>query len=286
MSLGLDLGDDVRRRGAARSAEHPFHVRGDRQTPHTRREIANLQPRNLDRIVQRHELRQLERNVVRGVLEEAVAVAVANHVRRAILADWQRGRSPQLAGVEILDVEHFAGTIADAIVGPLRNLMLLAVDCPRVSSALDRDLESERRICDHVDPRRRRPLALAENRQVLTAVRGKSAEPVEKFDLAPRHQDLRPPYRREFAAAAALPPARTSPSRLTCSDSVPRRLSSTARATVCSTLRSSAETRSARSTKIFPQALCPSGADRAGTSSEPGPRARLAVPDGTTAAAR
>src|SRR5208337_5145968 len=70
-----------------------------------------------------------------------------------------------------------------------------AVDCPGVAGAFDRDLEAERRIREHVEPRRRRPLSLTENRHVLAAVRGKSAEAVEKFDLAPRYRGLRPAYR-------------------------------------------------------------------------------------------
>src|SRR5580704_3627040 len=73
--------------------------------------------------------------------------------------------------------------------------MLLTVDRPGVTRAFDRNLEAEGRIRDHVDPRRRRPLSFAENRYVLTAVRGKAAKPVEKFEVAPRHRDIRLAYR-------------------------------------------------------------------------------------------
>src|ERR1700683_5100033 len=128
---------------------------------------------------------------MRGVLEDAVAVAVTDDVRRAILANRQRGRSPQLPGIEILNIEHLAGTVADRVVRPLRNLMLLAVDCPGVARALDRDLEAERLIRDHVDPRRRRPLSLAENRHVLASIAGDPAESVEDLEIAPRQQNIR-----------------------------------------------------------------------------------------------
>src|SRR6266404_909895 len=75
--------------------------------------------------------------------------------------------------------------------------MLLTVDCPGVTRAFDRNLEAERRIRDHVDPRRRRPLSFAESRDVLTAVCGKPAKSIEKFDIAPRHHDIRSVYRRD-----------------------------------------------------------------------------------------
>src|SRR5580658_4303116 len=130
------------------------------------------------------------------MLEDGVAVAVANDVRRAdVFANRQRGRSPQLAGVEVADVEHLAGAVAHRIVRPLRNLMLLAVDGPGVAGAFDRNREAERRICNNVDPWRGRPLPFAENRHVLAAVRGKSAEPVEGFEIAPRRRGRRSLYR-------------------------------------------------------------------------------------------
>ena len=40
------------------------------------------EPRDLDRIVERHELQQLERDAVRRVLEAAVALAVTDDVGR------------------------------------------------------------------------------------------------------------------------------------------------------------------------------------------------------------
>src|SRR6204780_4833436 len=128
---------------------------------------------------------------MRGVLEDAVAVAVTNDIRRAILANRQRGRSPQIAGIEVLNIKPLAGPVADRVVRPLRKLMLLAVDCPGVARALDRDLEAERLIRDHVDPRRRRPLSLAENRHVLASIGGEPAESVEELEIAPRQQNIR-----------------------------------------------------------------------------------------------
>ena len=53
---------------------------------------------------------------MRGVLEDAVAVAVANDVRRDILANRDRGRSPQLIGIQVVNVDHLAGTVAHRIV--------------------------------------------------------------------------------------------------------------------------------------------------------------------------
>ena len=58
-------------------AEHPFGIRRDRQPPGAAGAILDLRARDLDRIVDRHELEEFERDPVRGVLEAAVALTVA-----------------------------------------------------------------------------------------------------------------------------------------------------------------------------------------------------------------
>ncbi len=101
---GVDLGDDERRRGGARRAEHPLDVGGHRQPARPAAAVAERQARDLDGVVERHELQQVERDAVRLVLEAAVALAVAGHVgMRPVVADRQRGRAPQLAGVLVAE---------------------------------------------------------------------------------------------------------------------------------------------------------------------------------------
>ena len=56
----------------------------DRQPPVPLRIVAHRQPRDLDRIRQRHVLQQLERDAVRVMLEAAVALAVARDIGRGL----------------------------------------------------------------------------------------------------------------------------------------------------------------------------------------------------------
>ena len=221
--------------------------------------IADLQPGNLDRVFERHVLQQLERDAVRGVLETAVALAVPNDIGRGLLANRQRGGAPEFAVVFVANVDHFARPVADRIVGPRRELILLAVDRPRIAAAFDRDLEAEGRVGDDVDPGRRRPLPLAEDRHVFAPVVCEAAKAIEEFELraaagaASRHSVSR--ARRLGGGATA---AADSSRRLTCSKRLPRRLKSTARATLWSRLRASGETSSARRTNTVPaRALLP-----------------------------
>ena len=156
--LGIDLGDDERRRGAPRHAEHPLDAGGHRQPSRPSGRVRQRETRDLDRIVERHQLQELERDAVRDVLEARVALPVPDDVRRGLLADRQRRRPPQLARLLVPDVDRLPRRVADRIVGPGRELVLAAVDRPRVPGPALGDLEAEARIRDHVDPRRRRPL--------------------------------------------------------------------------------------------------------------------------------
>src|SRR5690606_27404444 len=107
---GVDLRRDERRGGAARGPEHPFGVSGDGEGTRTPRTVPQRQARNLDRIGQRHELQQLERDAVRLVLEAAVAEAVPGDVGPAV-ADGLRRRAPEIAAVFVADIDRFAGGV-------------------------------------------------------------------------------------------------------------------------------------------------------------------------------
>src|SRR5258708_27794130 len=133
------------------------------------------------------------------MVENGVALTMASDVGRAVLANRLRSRSPELVGILVANVNHLTRRVGDRIVRPTRNLILLAVHRPCVTTAFDRDLEAERGIGDHIDPRRGCPLAFAERRHVFAAVFCESTEAIEKLDLATRACGRRPAVARQPA---------------------------------------------------------------------------------------
>ena len=65
---------------------------------------------------------------MRIVQEAAVALAVVNGVDRLRHADRQRRGAPQFAAVLVAQVQHLMRRVADWIVGPRRQRILLAVE--------------------------------------------------------------------------------------------------------------------------------------------------------------
>src|ERR1051326_8957361 len=112
-----------------------------------------------------------------------MTLPVAGRVGPGFFADGQHGRAPELPGLLIADVENLAGRIPHRVVRPGRQLVLATVPRPGVTRARFRDLKPEAWVGNHVDPRGRRPLTLAEGRDVLASVVGKSAEAVEKLEI-------------------------------------------------------------------------------------------------------
>src|SRR6202050_2402781 len=153
--------------------------------------IMDLQPGDLDRIFERHILQKLEPDSVRGVLEAAVALTVAGEVGRTVFANRQRRGPPEFSTIFVAKIEDFAWPIADRIVGPWADLILLAVDRPRVTSAFDGDLEAEGGVGDDVDPRRGRPLSFAGDRYIFAAVTREAPQAIEKFQLRRWRSDCR-----------------------------------------------------------------------------------------------
>ena len=124
-----------------------------------------------------------------GVLEAAVALAVSGDIgARPPRGSAARVGRPQLAGLFVAHVDHLAGRIADRIIRPRRQLIFAAVERPGVARARFGHLKAKRGIGDHVDPGRRRPLSLAENRHVFTAVGGETAQAIEELQFRPRRQ--------------------------------------------------------------------------------------------------
>src|SRR4029450_5802603 len=120
------------------------------------------------------------------MFETAVALAVSGDIGPRLLADRQHRWAPQLATVFIPEVDGLARGVADRVIRPRGELVLTAVERPGVTRARLRNLEAKNRIGDHVDPGRWRPLSLAENRHILTAIRSEATEAVEELEVRPR----------------------------------------------------------------------------------------------------
>jgi hypothetical protein len=128
---------------------------------------------------------------VRLVLEPAVALPVTGDIDREVVADRKRGRPEEGAAVVVTHVDDLARPVADRIVGPGGDLVLATVDRPGAASALGRHLEAERRVGDDIDPWRRRPLPGAQDGDILPALLGEAAEPVEELKRRARRRSLR-----------------------------------------------------------------------------------------------
>src|SRR4030095_16912101 len=117
------------------------------------------------------------------MFEAAIALAVSGAIGPSLLADRQHRWAPQLATIFVTDVYRVARRVADRVIRPRGELVLTAVERPGVTRSRLRNLEAKNRIGDHVDPGRWRPLSLAENCHILTAIRSESTEAVEELEV-------------------------------------------------------------------------------------------------------
>ena len=79
--LRFDCGDDERSRPVVLISQHPIHVVSDRQLARLIASVADLQPRNLDRILERHELQSSSSAMPCEVCSRArVAETMPHHV--------------------------------------------------------------------------------------------------------------------------------------------------------------------------------------------------------------
>src|SRR5688572_23587359 len=113
---------------------------------------------------------------------------------RMSLAGWQRRSSPENAGVLITNEDGFARRIANGVVRPRGEAVVVTVPRPGESSAAFRRRESKHRVRDNIDPRGRRKRVLLRMRtaflidvnDVFTSVVGEAADPVEDFKFGGR----------------------------------------------------------------------------------------------------
>src|SRR5271157_137655 len=119
------------------------------------------------------------------MLEDGVAKSVPGDVRRCPAAGQWHGR-PEMAALFIAEVERFSASITHGIVIPRSEAKLVGILGPGVCRATLRDDGSEVRIRKDIHPWRRRHLIMRGCNDVLAAIRGESAESVEKQQIVAR----------------------------------------------------------------------------------------------------
>ena len=165
----IDNSDNEWAGGAAGGPKDPFHIGCDGQAPGPIGVVCHPQLRDLDCIIYRNELQQVQGNAMRIVFEPAIALSVRRNITRACLTDRQRRRPPYFAGILVSHVDHFAGRIAHRVVRPWSQMVLLTVERPGGPAPIDRDVEAERIIADDIDPGGGRRLPAFEDCNVLAA---------------------------------------------------------------------------------------------------------------------
>jgi len=112
----------------------------------------------------------------------AVAEPMPDHVRVPWLANGQRRHAPDIPAVIVTQVDDLRWGVADRVIRPGRQLILLCVERPGAANSIRGGHESETRIGNHVAPRCRCPLFLVQNDHVLARRVGKAAHTVEEFE--------------------------------------------------------------------------------------------------------
>src|SRR6185312_11050142 len=100
--------------------------------------------------------------------------------------DRRRGGTPFGAILRIPQQEHLARWVAYYVVRPSRDLVLLAVDGPRITAARRRHQESEIRIGDEMRPRRGRARAIAQHGDIFASILGEPTEAIPEVQLLRR----------------------------------------------------------------------------------------------------
>ena len=80
---------------------------------------------------------------MRGMLEPAVAPAMACDIGLGRVADRLGGRVPEFTGIVIAEIEYLARPIADRVVRPWCDLVLPTIGGRGIAAALGRELKAE-----------------------------------------------------------------------------------------------------------------------------------------------
>ena len=148
----VSAGDDVQLRAGPVLAEHPLHVQRHRIAAHRGRVVAERQVEHLDFVGRRHEQQQRRSETVPGVFECGVALAMPHSIRLPA-AGRQRGRRPELPCLFVADEDRLTRWIADRIVSPGGEAIVVAVSRPRVARSPLCRRKSKCGMRDDVRPR-------------------------------------------------------------------------------------------------------------------------------------
>ena len=168
-------------RRAARWPQYPFGIGCHRDLARTIRQVAQGQARNLDAVLHRHELHEIDGDFMRGMLEPAVAAAMPGDIGGIVVAHRLGGGAPDFAAGLVGEIDDFARPVADGIVRPRGQLVFAAVDRPSVAAAFRRDLKAKGRIGYDIDPGGGRRISARQNDNIFPGIFGKPAMAIEKF---------------------------------------------------------------------------------------------------------
>ena len=93
-----------------------------------------------------------------------------------------------MAALFVADVKGFSAGIAYGIVVPRREAEFMGILAPCVGAAALGDDGSEKRICQHVHPRRGRHLPVCGRNYILPPIRGEPSHSVEENQIAARQR--------------------------------------------------------------------------------------------------
>src|SRR6266480_1568106 len=115
-----------------------------------------------------------------GMFKNRVALAVPDYVR-FLFANRQGSGRPDSARVFVAQVNDFAGRIANSVVGPWRQTILVAVYRPGIAGAGFCNLKTKVILVgNNVGPGSRSPLFRSQQRHVFAPSLMKSAQAIEE----------------------------------------------------------------------------------------------------------
>ena len=176
--------------GVARHPQHPFSIERRGDASRARRQVFQTQVHHLDRRIRGDKEPQALGKPVTVVLENRIASAMANQVRRGRAARQRRGR-PDFGGFFVAQVERLAWRIGDGIVGPRREPVFAAVAKPSIACASFGHRETKIGIGNDIDPRRRRPPSRLQVNDILAPILAKSPPSVVKAKIVGTRQRRR-----------------------------------------------------------------------------------------------
>ena len=107
------------------------------------------------------------------------------------VANRQRRRRPDSAGLVVAQIDHLAGEVADRIIVPGRQFVLAAVPRPGVTPTGLADQKAECPVGNAIDPGGRGPFVVDEANHVLAAIARKAAKSAWKLEWFERESRRR-----------------------------------------------------------------------------------------------